>query len=48
MEKKKVRKNIDLSAGAVKKLKLKAAKKDTNVKNLIEQIIENEVTEKKQ
>lgn len=37
---KKIRKNIDISDKAVKKLKILAAKKDTNVKNLIEHIVE--------
>lgn len=43
MEKKKVRKNIDLKEDTVRKLKVKAAKKDTNVKNYIETLVEQDV-----
>jgi|GEM_PF-6937899 len=38
--KKKVRKNIDVTEEAVKKIKIKAAETDTNPKNYIEGIIE--------
>lgn len=38
---KKVRKNIDLSAEAVRSISVEAAKKGTNFKNLSEQILED-------
>lgn len=39
---KKIRKNIDLKKDTVKKIKLKAVKKDTNVKNYIETLVEKD------
>lgn len=43
MDKETIRKNIDLKKDTVRKLKVKAAKKDTNVKNYIEQLVEQDV-----